>query len=160
MSETQSRFVRHDMVAQMIANWWDQCNTHAPDPDVKLTSTELEILNLVAIGMTAVAIGHVRGTSPRSIRKQLETIYTKFGLRDRRQAVCYARSIGLIPAAPDTNSGAPHHSPDGAQAVLWIEPTRGQPRPPPEPEASWIRALPEAAASSAFVRSAQQLFDY
>jgi DNA-binding NarL/FixJ family response regulator len=83
MSETRSSLIPKDMVAEMIANWWEQCNTHAPSPDVTLTSTELEILTLLATGMTTAAIGRERHTSPRAVRKQLESIYTKFGLYDR-----------------------------------------------------------------------------
>jgi DNA-binding CsgD family transcriptional regulator len=65
-----------------------------------LTATELEILNLLATGMTAVSIGHARRISPRTVRKHLERIYTKLGMHDRLQAVTYARCIGLVPPCP------------------------------------------------------------
>ena len=61
-----------------------------------LTSAESEVLCLVAAGLTAVAIGHLRRTSPRTVRKHLESIYGKLGYHDRLQAVSYARQVGLL----------------------------------------------------------------
>lgn len=58
---------------------------------------EFDVLRLVADGLTAVAIGHIRRTSPRTVRKHLESIYAKLGYHDRLQAVTYARASGLLP---------------------------------------------------------------
>lgn len=71
-----------------------------PPADVQrsgLTDAELEILTLLAAGLTAVAIGHVRRTSPRTVRKHLQNIYDKLGVHDRLLAVSYARAHHLIP---------------------------------------------------------------
>lgn len=64
-----------------------------------LTPAETDVLTLVAAGMTAVAIGHARGTSPRTVRKQLDSIYDKLGRHDRLQATLYARATGILPDA-------------------------------------------------------------
>ena len=70
---------------------------------VGLTARELQLLSLVATGMTAQAIGHVERISPRTVRKHLEHIYAKLGRHDRLTAVDHARQLGLLPPSP-----APH----------------------------------------------------
>lgn len=67
-----------------------------------LTPAELDILRLLATGMTAVAIGHARRSSPRTVGKHIQNLYTKLGRHDRLQAVTYARSVGLLPATQPT----------------------------------------------------------
>ena len=62
----------------------------------RLTPRELDILRLVAAGMTADAIGHIRRISPRTVRKHLEHTYAKLGHHDRLSAVLYARSVGIL----------------------------------------------------------------
>lgn len=77
-----------------------------------LTATELDILSLLAAGLTAVAIGHVRRISPRTVRKHLENIYAKLGVHDRLLAVGYARAQHLIPdpmPATTTNEAVQLH---------------------------------------------------
>lgn len=62
-----------------------------------LTDRELDMLELVGRGMTAVQIGRVRRISPRTVRKHLENTYAKLGCHDRLLAVDTARRLGLIP---------------------------------------------------------------
>ena len=64
--------------------------------EIRLTPAELDVLRLLATGMTAVAIGHVRRTSPRTVRKHIESIYDKLGVHDRLQAVLYAEAAGIV----------------------------------------------------------------
>ena len=52
-----------------------------------LTPREVQILELLATGLTATAIGHVCRISPRTVRKHLENIYAKLGCHDRLMAV-------------------------------------------------------------------------
>ena len=61
-----------------------------------LTPRELDILSLLAGGLTAVQIGRVRRISPLTVRKHLERVYAKLGTHDRLLAVDRARTIGLI----------------------------------------------------------------
>ena len=68
-------------------------DARAPD----LTSRELDILGLVALGLKADAIGHLRRISPRTVRKHLENAYGKLGTHDRLMAVTRARQLGLLP---------------------------------------------------------------
>lgn len=62
-----------------------------------LTAREIEVLSLVATGLTANAIGHRLRISVTTVRKHLEHIYEKTGHHDRLLAVAHARRIGLIP---------------------------------------------------------------
>jgi DNA-binding CsgD family transcriptional regulator len=61
-----------------------------------LTPRETRILELLAAGLTATAIGHACRISPRTVRKHLENIYTKLGCHDRLMAVRRAGELGLV----------------------------------------------------------------
>ncbi len=63
---------------------------------VLLTPRESHVLELLATGLTADAIGHVCRISPRTVRKHLENIYTKLGCHDRLMAVRRAGELNLI----------------------------------------------------------------
>jgi len=52
-----------------------------------LTAREHEVMHLVGQGLTATAIGHLLGISPRTIGKHLEHAYTKFGCNNRVDAL-------------------------------------------------------------------------
>jgi DNA-binding CsgD family transcriptional regulator len=63
---------------------------------VGLTPRELRILELLAAGLTATAIGHACRISPRTVRKHLENVYAKLGCHDRLMAVRRAAELGLV----------------------------------------------------------------
>jgi DNA-binding NarL/FixJ family response regulator len=62
----------------------------------RLTPRELHVLELLAIGLTATAIGHACRISPRTVGKHLENIYAKLGCHDRLMAVRRAIELGLV----------------------------------------------------------------
>lgn len=66
-------------------------------PRSPLTPRELQVLSLVADGLTATSIGFRLRLSAATVRKHLEHIYDKIGQRDRLLAVEYARRMGLLP---------------------------------------------------------------
>ncbi len=53
------------------------------------------MLELLAAGLTATAIGHACRISPRTVRKHLQNIYAKLGCHDRLMAVRRATELGL-----------------------------------------------------------------
>lgn len=61
-----------------------------------LTPRELQVLTLMAEGLTAVAIGHRLGISPGTVRKHVEHLYEKLSCHDRLLAVLQARTLGLL----------------------------------------------------------------
>ncbi|WBB80609.1 LuxR C-terminal-related transcriptional regulator [Micromonospora sp. WMMD882] len=62
-----------------------------------LTHREQQILELLAAGLTAVAIAHRLDLSPRTVAKHQERMYRKFGTSDRLTTVLRAQRVGLLP---------------------------------------------------------------
>lgn len=63
---------------------------------VRLTPRELTVLALVAEGLTAAAVARRLLLSERTVRKHLERVHTKLGVRDRVSAVLRAQRLGLL----------------------------------------------------------------
>jgi LuxR family maltose regulon positive regulatory protein len=64
-----------------------------PEP---LTERELEILGLVAAGLTNREIGDRLFISPETVKKHAGNIYDKLGVRGRTEAVSRARALNLL----------------------------------------------------------------
>jgi signal transduction histidine kinase len=64
----------------------------APPPE--LTPRELEVLRLLAEGMSNKAIGGALGVSPRTVNFHLDNIFSKLGVASRTEAVVYALRQG------------------------------------------------------------------
>ena len=69
-------------------------------PEQALTRREGQGLGLVALGLTADAIGRRLGISGRTVHKPLEHAYGKLGCADRLSAVLRARELGLVAVDP------------------------------------------------------------
>jgi DNA-binding CsgD family transcriptional regulator len=61
-----------------------------------LTPRELDVLTLLAQGLTARQIATLRRIGVRTVSKHLEHLYRKLGCNDRLQAVNTARRLGII----------------------------------------------------------------
>lgn len=76
----------------------------AADPAARepagLTEREAQILQLVALGRTNIAVARILGVSPRTVAKHLEHIYRKLGVTSRASAVFQATSV-LQPSDED-----------------------------------------------------------
>jgi signal transduction histidine kinase len=64
----------------------------APPPE--LTARELEVLALLAEGLSNKAIGAALGVSPRTVNFHLDNIFSKLGVATRTEAVVYALRQG------------------------------------------------------------------
>jgi DNA-binding CsgD family transcriptional regulator len=72
-----------------------------PDPAAheraNLTAREVEILQLVASGLTSQAIGRRLRISARTVDKHRESLHRKLGSHDRLSVVRRAQELGLVP---------------------------------------------------------------
>ncbi|WP_432493443.1 response regulator transcription factor [Kineococcus gypseus] len=84
-------FAQHDVLARAAPPGADGAAAAG------LTARETAVLALLADGLTARAIAHRLGTSPRTVHKHLEHLYRKIGVGDRLVAVRTARAMGLLP---------------------------------------------------------------
>ena len=69
-----------------------------PGPVEALSDRELEVLGLVAMGMSNAEASRKLFIAPSTVKKHLEHIYGKLGVNRRTQAVARARTLGLIRA--------------------------------------------------------------
>ena len=70
-----------------------QTGTVQPFPD--LTPRELEVLELIAQGLTNNAIAEKLVLSPKTVRNQVSTIFSKMQVANRAEAIVRAREAGL-----------------------------------------------------------------
>lgn len=66
-----------------------------------ITDRERDVLELLAQGLTAMAIASRLRVSPRTVHRHLDNAYRKLGVHDRMLAVGAARRHGLICATDD-----------------------------------------------------------
>ena len=66
-----------------------------PDHPVRLTPREIEVLGLVASGMTNARIAKELFVSPRTVETHLTSIYHKLGVSSRAAATRFALEHGL-----------------------------------------------------------------
>jgi DNA-binding NarL/FixJ family response regulator len=65
-------------------------------PFEALTARELEVVRLMAGGYSNKEIAHALGTAEGTIKNQVSSILSKFGVRDRTRAVLKALEAGLL----------------------------------------------------------------
>jgi DNA-binding NarL/FixJ family response regulator len=73
--------------------------THSSSPEKEifpeLTPREHEILSLIALGLTNNAIAERLSLSPKTVRNQVSTIFSKLDVSNRAEAIVQAREAGL-----------------------------------------------------------------
>jgi DNA-binding CsgD family transcriptional regulator len=79
----------------------------APPSDPRLSKRELEVLSMIADGMTNKKIADVLGVSPHTVKNHAAHIFSKLNVEDRTSAVLLAASQGWIRPTPKV---LPHYS--------------------------------------------------
>ncbi|BEQ14129.1 helix-turn-helix transcriptional regulator [Desulfoferula mesophila] len=67
-----------------------------PQGDASLTKRELEVLRLVAQGLSKPSIAKVLGISQNTVKRHVGNIFNKLGVNDRAQAAVWAARQGLV----------------------------------------------------------------
>ncbi len=70
--------------------------THRPAAAVALSSREINVLNLVARGLSNKQIASKLGLSDKTVRNHLSRIFRKLDAGNRTQAVMNAMRVGLL----------------------------------------------------------------
>ena len=70
-----------------------------------LTDRELQLLELIALGNTNIAIARKLGISPRTVAHHLDSAYRKLDVTSRAAAVYRAVTEGLVTPNPPDGSG-------------------------------------------------------
>jgi ATP/maltotriose-dependent transcriptional regulator MalT len=70
--------------------------TSPESPFEPLTERELDVLRLVADGLTNAAVAAELVVAQSTVKTHINRIYSKLGVTQRTQAVAKARELGLI----------------------------------------------------------------
>ena len=93
-------------IADRVLSQLSEAKPSAPPlrPLPELTTRELEVLSLLAVGHRNAAIASRLGISAKTVANHLSVIFTKLRVLDRSQAIIAAREAGLG-NAPDPRTG-------------------------------------------------------
>jgi len=84
-----------NIAARLMQHFANEPQTGAAPPFPDLTPRELEVLGLIAQGLTNNAIAEKLVLSPKTVRNQVSTIFSKLQVANRAEAIVRAREAGL-----------------------------------------------------------------
>ncbi|UCC52862.1 MAG: hypothetical protein JSV68_02630, partial [Anaerolineaceae bacterium] len=105
--EALSRGIAPEYVRRLLAAFPDEGyeqakppQSHAPESDLiePLSERELEVLQLIAQGLTNREIGERLFLSLNTVKAHTRNIYGKLDIHNRTQAVSRARALGILPS--------------------------------------------------------------
>lgn len=85
-----------DIAAKVVRLWARRHAMGGQSVTARLSPREMEVLKLAAKGLQAKAIADHLGISVRTVNCHLDSIFNKFGVSSRIQAILYAQSQRLI----------------------------------------------------------------
>ncbi|MHA3946870.1 response regulator transcription factor [Cellulomonas bogoriensis] len=85
-----------EVTRRLVGRYADRLRPPATEADVPLTPRKLEVLHLIAAGMSNAEIAVTLVLSQETVKTYVSRILTKLDLRDRVQAVVYAYRRGLV----------------------------------------------------------------
>jgi LuxR family maltose regulon positive regulatory protein len=96
LQEARSRRVMPEYVATLLA----ACGAEPTDPELTLpeplSSREVEVLRLLAAGLTNREIAGALSISPETVKRHTAGIYGKLGAGNRTEAAARARDLGIL----------------------------------------------------------------
>ncbi len=81
----------------------ESSRTSVADPHSRLTPRELDVLRLLAHGMTSQEIAESLSISPRTVSTHQSNVYGKLGVNTQTAAVAFAYQHGLVQTDPDND---------------------------------------------------------
>lgn len=69
---------------------------HPTGPAPELTKREVEVLRLLAQGLSKPRIAGVLSISPNTVKRHVDNIFNKLGVNDRTQAAIWAARAGMV----------------------------------------------------------------
>jgi len=91
-----SALLAPEVTRQLVGRYAARIRPAADRPDIPLTPRELEVLRLIADGLSNGEIAAALVISHETVKTYVSRILTKLDLRDRVQAVVYAYRRGLV----------------------------------------------------------------
>jgi DNA-binding NarL/FixJ family response regulator len=89
-------------VTQQVIGQFARLPKPAPPKELEeLTSREMEVLQLIAQGLSNAEIGERLFISDTTVKTHVTHVFQKLGLRDRVQAVVLAYQAGIVDPEPD-----------------------------------------------------------
>jgi DNA-binding NarL/FixJ family response regulator len=85
-----------EVTRQLVGRYAERIRPAGGAPEVPLTARELEVLRLIADGLSNSEIAGALVISHETVKTYVSRILTKLDLRDRVQAVVYAFRHGLV----------------------------------------------------------------
>jgi DNA-binding NarL/FixJ family response regulator len=85
-----------ELVSKLLNEFRRLSDVGAPTNVAGLTDRELELLRLVARGLSNKEIAHALELAESTIKNRLSILFEKLNVKDRTQAAIYAMSHGLI----------------------------------------------------------------
>jgi len=89
-------FLDPAVTGRVLEAYRNGASPHLAPPPPDLTDRELDVLRLVAQGMTNREIADQLVISELTVKSHVGRIFTKLGLRDRAAAIVYAYDHGLV----------------------------------------------------------------
>jgi DNA-binding NarL/FixJ family response regulator len=84
-----------NIAARLMQHFANEPQTPIASPFPDLTARELEVLQLIAQGLTNNAIAEKLVISPKTVRNQVSIIFSKIDVANRAEAIVRAREAGL-----------------------------------------------------------------
>lgn len=89
-------YLHSSVAGALVDNYLHHGNNPEPELDSPLTAREIEVLTLIAQGLTNKQIGEQLGISPRTVARHRDNISAKLKLSTRADLTRYAIQQGLV----------------------------------------------------------------